>query len=98
MLVSRGWYVLFCRAFMTDLRHQLAKDTESRPVWRFRFYAAGLSILFGFFGLMLLLPMARGVVSWAALPGGVLLVVGGVFGLAVQRSADVAFARRLGMQ
>jgi hypothetical protein len=82
---------------MTDIRHQLAKDSESSPVWRFRFYAAGLSILFGFFGVVLLLPMARGVVSWAALPGSLLLAAGGVLGVGVQRSGDVAVSRRRGV-
>jgi hypothetical protein len=81
---------------MTDLRRQLAIESESPPVWRFRFYAAGLSILFGVFGVVLVLPMARGVVSWAALPGGLLLAVGGVFGIVVQRSAEVAASRRRG--
>lgn len=82
---------------MTEVRRQLAQDTESPPVWRFRFYAAGLSILFGFFGVVLLLPMARGAVSWMALPGGVLLAAGGAFGVAVQRSGDVAVSRRCGV-
>jgi hypothetical protein len=84
--------VSFRRTFKADLRRQLAAETESPPVWRFRFYAAGLSILFGVFGVVLLLPMARGVVSWAALPGSVLLAVGGVLGVAVQRGG----ARRRG--
>jgi hypothetical protein len=66
-------------------------------VWRFRFYAAGLSILFGFFGVVLLLPMARGAVSWAALPGSLLLAVGGVLGVGAQRSRDVAVSRRRGV-
>jgi hypothetical protein len=82
---------------MADLRHQLAKETESGPVWRFRFYAAGLSILFGFFGVVSLLPMARGVVSWAALPGSALLAAGGVLAVGVQRSGNVAVSRRRGM-
>jgi hypothetical protein len=88
--------VSFRRTFMTDLRRQLAAETESPPVWRFRFYAAGLSILFGVFGVVLLLPMARGVVSWAALPGSVLLAVGGVLGIVVQRGAVIGTARRRG--
>ena len=87
----------FRRTFMNDLRRQVATETESPPVWRFRFYAAGLSILFGFFGVVLLLPMARGVVSWVALPGSVLLAAGGVFGIAVQRSAAIAVSRRRGL-
>jgi hypothetical protein len=82
---------------MTDLRHQMAQETESPPVWRFRFYAAGLSILFGIVGVVMLLPMARGVVSWLALPGGVLLVTGGVLGVGAQRSPDVATSRRRGV-
>jgi hypothetical protein len=81
---------------MTDLRHQLAKETESPPVWRFRFYAAGLSILFGILGVVSLLPVARGVVSSAVLPGSVLLAVGGVLGIAAQRSDEVAVSRRRG--
>jgi hypothetical protein len=75
----------------------MAKGAESPPAWRFRFYAAGLSILFGFFGVVLLLPMARGVVSWAALPGSVVLAVGGVLGVSVQRGGDVAVSRRRGV-
>jgi hypothetical protein len=67
-------------------------------MWRFRFYAAGLSILFGFFGVVLLLPMARGVVSWAALPGAALLIAGGVLGVGVQRSGDVPVSRRRGLR
>jgi hypothetical protein len=82
---------------MTDLRRQLATGTESPPVRRFRFFAAGLSIVFGLFGVVLLLPMARGVVSWAALPGSVLLIAGGVLGIAVQRGVDVAVSRRRGL-
>src|SRR6266498_3771495 len=73
------------RTFMTDVRHQLAKDSESSPEWRF-----------GFFGVVLLLPMARGAVSWAALPGSLLLAVGGVLGVGAQRSRDVAVSRRRG--
>jgi polyferredoxin len=88
--------VSFRRTFMNDLRRQVATETESPPVWRLRFYAAGLSILFGVFGVVLVLPMARGVVSWAALPGALLLAVGGVFGVAVQRSAQIRVSRRRG--
>ena len=86
----------FRRTFMTDLRRQLAKETESSPVWRFRFYGAGLSILFGIVGVVSLLPVARGVVSWAVLPGSVLLAVGGVLGIGAQRSGEVATSRRRG--
>lgn len=35
--------------------------------------------------------------SWAALPGSLLLAVGGVFGVAAQRSCDVAVSRRRGV-
>jgi hypothetical protein len=93
----QGDGVSFRRSFMTDLRHQLAQETESPPVWRVRFYAAGLSILFGFFGVVLLLPMARGVVSLVALPGSVLLAAGGVLGIRAQRGGDVAVSRRRGL-
>ncbi|GIM98230.1 hypothetical protein [Paractinoplanes toevensis] len=86
----------FRRTFVDDLRRQTASGTESPPVWRVRFYAAGLSILFGFFGLVLLLPMARGVVSWTALPGGLLLIAGGFFGIGAQRSRAVPVSRRYG--
>lgn len=86
----------FRRAFVTDLRHQVAKETESPPVWRFRFYAAGLSIIFGIVGVVSLLPVARGAVSWAVLPGSALLVVGGVLGIGAQRAGDVALSRRRG--
>jgi hypothetical protein len=75
----------------------MAKETESPPVWRFRFYAAGLSILFGIVGVVMLLPMARGVVSWSALPGGVLLIAGGALGVGAQRSPDVATSRQRGV-
>lgn len=85
------------RTFMADLRRQMATETESPPVWRFRFYGAGLSIVCGIVGVVMVLPMARGVVSWAALPGGVLLAVGGVFGVGAQRSADVTVSRRRGV-
>ena len=81
---------------MEDLRRQSAAQTESAPVWRIRFFAAGLSIGFGFIGLVLVLPMARGVVSWAAAPGAVLLVAGGVLGIRAQRADAVAVSRRLG--
>ena len=44
------------------------------------------------------MPIARGVVSWAAGPGSVLLIAGGLFGVGVQRSGDdVPVSRRRGV-
>ncbi|GIM78797.1 hypothetical protein [Winogradskya consettensis] len=83
---------------MADVRRQLDADTESPPVWRFRFFGAGLSMMFGFVGLVSLLPMARGVISWAVAPGSLLLVVGGLYGFVVQRTRDdVRASRRAGV-
>jgi hypothetical protein len=47
---------------------------------------------------MLVLPLsvASGDVPWAALPGGVLLVAGGVLGVGAQRGGDVVRSRRMG--
>jgi len=85
------------RGFTADVRHQLARESESRAVWRLRFYGAGLSILFGIFAVVLVLPVARGVVSWAVAPGCLLMLTGGVLGVRAQRAEDVAVSRRAGL-
>jgi hypothetical protein len=91
-----GGFVSFVRTFMAEVRRGLAAETETSPVGRVRFYAAGISILFGLLGVVLPLSMASGDVPWAALPGGLLLVAGGVLGIGAQRKADVVRSRWFG--
>jgi hypothetical protein len=88
--------VSFRREFMDNVRQQLAADTESTWVWLMRRNAAGLSAGFGFLGLILPLPMALGDVSWAAVPGALLLIAGGVLGFVSWFSGDVWVSRRSG--
>lgn len=87
----------FRRTFRDGVRQQVARESESAQVRLFRFNAAGLSIAFGIIGLVLFLPIARGLVSWAAAPGCVVMLAGGLLGVGAQRSSDVAASRRLGL-
>jgi hypothetical protein len=84
------------QTFIEDVRRQLAAETESHAIWRIRFYAACVSIFFGMVGLVAFLSMARGVVSWAATPGCLAMLAGGVLGLRVIREEGVKSSRRLG--
>jgi hypothetical protein len=82
---------------MDDLRAQFAAETESEAVGRMRYYAAGLSMLFGIFSLGGFLSMALGDLSWAAAPGSLLMLVGGPLGVLAQRTVHVPSSRRFGM-
>ncbi|NJC69100.1 DUF5353 domain-containing protein [Planosporangium thailandense] len=86
----------FRRTFIADVRRQLAAETESSPIWRIRFYAANLSILFGMIGLFGLLAMARGNVSWAIAPGCLVMLAGAVLGICAHRAAEIKTSRRFG--
>jgi hypothetical protein len=85
------------QTFMEDVRRQLAAETESDAVGRMRFYAAGLSIPFGMIGLIGFLAMAQGDVSWAAAPGCLVMLAGGVLGICAQRKVGVTLSRRFGL-
>jgi hypothetical protein len=83
------------RGFLADLRRQFAEPTESAAARRVRFYAANLAIFAGVIGLVGFLPMTLGELSWAAAPGCVLMIAGGVLGIGVHAARDVAVSRRL---
>ncbi|GAA1805634.1 hypothetical protein HC028_03380 [Planosporangium flavigriseum] len=85
------------RTFMADVRRQLAAETESHAIWRIRLYAACLSILFGMVGLSGFLSMALGNVSWAAAPGCLVMLAGGVLAIGVLPNRNIASSRRLGL-
>lgn len=87
----------FRRTLQNDVRQQTAADTESPAVARVRFYAANLSIVFGVIGLVSIIPLTAGEVSWAAAPGCALMVAGGALGGMVHVAGDIRSARRFGM-
>jgi hypothetical protein len=89
--------VSFRREFRDDVRQQTAADSESPAVARIRFYAANLSILFGVIGLVAIIPLMAGDVSWSAAPGCALMVAGGALGAMVHVAGDVRAARRFGL-
>ena len=85
------------RTFSDEVRRQTAAETESPAVARVRFYAANLCIVFGVIGLMAIVPLIDGDVSWAAAPGCALMVAGGALGAMVHVAGGVAAARRFGL-
>ncbi|GAA2561401.1 hypothetical protein GCM10010435_36390 [Winogradskya consettensis] len=87
----------FRRTFRADVREQTAAQTESPAVARVRFYAANLSILFGLIGLVSIIPLMAGDISWAAAPGCVLMIAGGALGGMVHVAGGVQPARRFGL-
>ncbi|GII25489.1 hypothetical protein [Planosporangium mesophilum] len=84
------------QTFMEDVRRQLAAETESDAIRRVRFFGAGLSIPFGLIGIAGFLAMAQADMPWAAAPGCLVMLAGGVLGICSQRKADVWSSRRLG--
>ncbi|MGA5304604.1 hypothetical protein ACPCHT_32165 [Nucisporomicrobium flavum] len=87
----------FRRTFRDEVRAQTAADTESPAVARVRFYAANLCILAGVIGLVAIIPLLAGDISWAAAPGCALMVIGGALGGMAHVAGSVRAARRFGL-